>query len=261
MAVLFFIFAGAAGYCLAARAATFNPVVVVAGTGIITVSSPTKTADDSISVSYKDKEGNNQSVTASTGESGSANTGDDLSKDMSAEDKAIRYKKALDESALVTEHGGTVTANGSAVTIYVPGGSVKSISFANNTKQKDLEGDVHGSMPSIGGTGMELIATPYTKIGRMTLTGFASGVDDDGMPSMLKIGTDRGTVLIAPQAGQSAGSIAWMLVSQLRSQYRIQTMCPAPGVVDVYLHQGVDGGLKWGTSDTGVDQTAGVEVP
>ena len=247
---------------LVLTAMAFGLTVAAGGTGIITVSSPTKAADDTITVNFKDKEGVNQSATASTGQSGTNNSGDDLPKDMSADDKAKRYKEALDATPLVTQHGATVTANGSVVTVSVPNGSVRSVNGDNQTKQKDNGTQVHGIAAGGGSSQLFIATTPYTQVGTMFLTGTATGYEDGGVvPSSIMIGTNRGTVTVVSQPGQTADELAWLLAARLRDQYRIVARRSAPGTIEVLLHQGIDGGLRWGGSDDGIGQQVEVGAP
>lgn len=185
---------------------------------IVSVTKPTKSGDDFITVTYKLPGSNGpKQVTAATGEPGTAHASDDIPKGMDPVAKAKRYADAVNLAARDPGSGGnprnppvaaSVLLAGDPpqptahVTITALGGpSVTSVQVTDHSGQQEKKTQLpHAAAPS------------SSCVGTARFVGPIHGVDDDGAPAEASVGTGSYTSVVSTadflDAAQLAAAIA-----------------------------------------------------
>lgn len=261
----------AVGFAISTTGANSSPAsiefisqgpAVVSDTGSSTatldVGKPKKAGDDVITLQYK-KNGDaaTQTLTAPTGESGTANTADDLPKDMDPKEKAKRYAKAVNEAAKAIDKRNppvtaTVTEGTDLVTVVWNDGYTKTgkVKVANNTNQRQKITD--GEPDTFPGPETDVSVS----LGVFTMSGVITGVYE-GTPAFVEVGTDVYSARIEtvgyinPDGTPDFNGLLEALAADLNA-HNIGATVVERRALAVFLREGT---LLWDCSDPGLVTT------
>jgi len=210
----------------------------------MTTSQPNNDGDETITVRYKDSEGQTKSFSAPTGEFGSNNTSDDIKKTHTPETKAQTIATAINSAP---ENGANVSAiaTGSSVTVSVTGDNQRILSFkkTNNTREPTNR--------------LALDTGENTHVAYVRMIGGPTGLDDDSFPAQVMIGTDRGQVTLSTADYNTLDDLVEALVDALVLE-GIAANQQCSTVIKITMSPLRDAQLHYGNTDVGIDQEAQV---
>jgi len=241
---LFFLFFIVPGEALADSfvMATFNQV--------------DRAEDEIITVCYLDGKGKNQEFVAKTGDE--AKPGDDLPKNLSGIDRALRVAEAINTAP---DNNGDVTAqrvddpngrptNVLMVVVNAPNTNLKTIKTTNNTKQR-------GNTVQIVKRADSAAQVVHHQSKDQSLgcfiyfSGSVSGLDDDGYPSVVELGTGAYEAEIKPTELQDVSDVVELLAKELRRNgVPVELVCPM-----VLKIMPLEGQVVYGCTDIALDMT------
>ncbi len=228
-----------------------NLATASGGVGIGTFSKVKKAGDETITINYKDYEGEVKTITTATGEFGSNHTGDDLPKGMSGEDKAARIASAINAEAQAGGHPIAVNVMGHVITVGTTGNAKGLTKFdvSNNTRQKHNKTWVSHSIN-------EVHQEAY-----VYLTGGVAGHewDSDETQSEIRVGTARHLVVKMPSHNTPLATLASEIVEEL-IHHGVSASLVRPTIIRIVLDEEMDCRLHYGCTDAGVNMTAEVEL-
>jgi hypothetical protein len=214
------------------------------GTGVGGFSSPTQNGDETIKISYKDANGANQNLETTTGQFGSRNKADDLTKGMGAAAKAEKIRDAINAASGTS--GITATAAGGVVTVTPPaGGSITKFDVTNNTSEKNNWQKVH-SFAAAGEAG--------NAEAHATFLGSPQGEDDDGNDAIVRLGTNRHVSEAASADFESARALCLFLVQDLVENGVAASYDEDCKTIHITIDEDLDERVLYGCSDVGLRQ-------
>lgn len=193
---------------------------------------PKADGDETLTITFK-VGAETKTLTVQTGQTGSANTADDIKKTMTAAEKATKIKNAINAASDASADGDPVTASvASDLITIVPNGTNKlvKVSPTNNTNErhKITNGD-----PGISEPG-------ETLLGIATLSGSISGTPSSGSTAYVTVGTDRAETTINTAGYTSVATLARAIADDLVSR-GISATSTASGEVFIIYDEAYDG--------------------
>ena len=241
---------------LPAREAAAQPALATrdkeGGIGIGAFAQAGAAGDEIITIILLDKDGKRVEVVAKTGKFGSSNKLDDIKKKLSGPLKAELIAKSINRDAaglvIVRRAGHVLTLQAKA-----PYRGVVRVRVSNNTRQH--RNKVKVSYPMFVQPRAELVVAPDVELARVIMIGGIEGLDDDGAPSVLQLGTERWVGNWLPQRYGSLERLIRKVCKDLQV-HGIQAMLENPFSIRIDLDPSLDGGLVYGNTDLGIQQMA-----
>lgn len=223
--------------------------------------------DEILSFTYKDgPTAPKKTVELQTGQTGTANIGDDITKGTTAAQKAEKLVAAINAKAAEIAGAGNplpfqATAAGHTISLVTnaPNHSLDNLRLTNNTNQKRDKVKISKDPAALA------MAAPPSPPERVTVQvahvifiGGLQGTNDDGLPAEVRLGTDRHEVVAQTSAFDSLEAMCAFLVRALVSN-GVAASLVLPTVVRIDLDE-TDDGVVYGCDDTSVHHSASIEL-